>query len=381
MIVIMTFANGISLDCPDMINLGFGLNINNYQPTIWTALQVDCCTAEGVTCVADRVTQINWDNLGIDGNINGTALPSSLISLFAWNNGISGNLHFGFPPGMTEIGLWSNYFTGTIPELPNGLLLFDVSWNQLTGNLPLLPSGLQELHLHGNQLFGDLSTIPPTLRDLTIGWSPNGWGNLFYGSLTLSQPSVVQINFNLISDINILDTSLLTTCDLSNNPLFGNPQLIFLATCLQNELFNASTLPKTITTKGILEKTTFSSTKLTTAESFTTKESFATTYLRTTMEPPTTELSATQSSARVVRSTPVLQSTNLSPKVMETTMSTVSLTFFELPLMIIRITSWMVFRLFVDLMLLVTIFRKTPFLRELRKIVKKNRKGMNNISA
>ena len=46
-----------------------------------------------------------------------------------------------------------------------------------------------------------------------------------------------------------MDTSTLTTCDISGNPLLGSPSIAALTMCTQTGLYAASLLPYTISTK------------------------------------------------------------------------------------------------------------------------------------
>ena len=134
-------AYGISTDCPSLVIFAQGLGMQNKQPGIWTSLQGDCCTASGVTCVSQRVTQIQWGNMGLNGIINGAALPSNLTNLY----------------------LYMNQLNGSIPSLPSNLTYLHLDLNQLTGSIPTLPSGLTDLNLGENQLTGNISSLPSGL--------------------------------------------------------------------------------------------------------------------------------------------------------------------------------------------------------------------------
>ena len=187
------------------------------QPAIWTALQSDCCNgATLVSCDGNgnnqRVTWIGWYNMKLNGTINGTAIPSSV----------------------TYLDLGANAITGSIPSA--------------------LPSGLSELFLYGNQMSSDL---PSTLQRLALGF-PGDPGNHFTGTLRLNRPIQLYINDNWITDVVIQDSSVLGTggwlCDLSNNPLLGNPNIAGLTICSKNGLYSAGLLP--VTRSTTLAKTT-----------------------------------------------------------------------------------------------------------------------------
>ena len=193
----------VSIDCPNVIEFARGLGMQTAQPAIWTALQIDCCTANGVTCAGQRVTGMGWYQMGLNGAINGAALPGSL-----------------------------NHLT--------------LARNQLTGSIPnALPSGLTILHLDGNQMSGNLPSLPSTIRELVLGW-PGVLGNRFTGTLRLNRPTYLWIIYNLITDVVIQDISGLVTCELSENPLLGNPNIAGLTMCTKNGLYSAA-LPVTTT--------------------------------------------------------------------------------------------------------------------------------------
>ena len=204
----------ISMDCSNLINFALGLNLNLIQPTIWNQLRNDCCTATGITCASLRVTRIHWANFGFNGTINGTALP----------------------PGLNELDVSGGRIIGSVPPLPDAIELLVLKNNYLSGTLLAFPSGLCYLYLNGNQLRGDVPTVPNTIQEFYIG-NP-GEGNYFTGSIVLNKPTFVYINENMITDIIITDTSILgTRCNLSNNPLLGNPHLSVLTMCIKNNLY------------------------------------------------------------------------------------------------------------------------------------------------
>ena len=239
LLLIKVFA--FSVDCPNLRNLASGLGMQSGNPTIWTQLQGDCCTADGVVCVSQGVTEISWVNIILYGMINGTAIPN----------------------GITRLILWDNQLTGSIPSIfPGGLKILDLNYNRLTGSIPsTLPSGLTHFYLDGNQLSGDLPIFPISLQLLYLGY-PGNPGNYFTGTLRLNQPNEVYINFNWITDVIIQDRSQInpSQCDLSNNPLLGNPNIALLTMCAKNGLYSASLLPNTLTTIKTTTSTRFMTT-------------------------------------------------------------------------------------------------------------------------
>ena len=71
------------------------------QPTLWTAMQVDCCVASGIS---QLVTRISWTSMGLNGSINGTALSSELKHLCLNNYHMHQNLTW------TAINKFKNIF-------------------------------------------------------------------------------------------------------------------------------------------------------------------------------------------------------------------------------------------------------------------------------
>jgi len=198
---------GVSPDCPNVINLAKGLNMDLVQPAIYAAMLTDCCyNMAYVTCAGtpSHPFTIRWTGLGLNGTINGTAIPSSILSLFLNQNSITGSI-------------------------PNNL-----------------PSGLTNLVLYANKMSGDVPILPAGIVDLELG-KPGYSGNHFTGIVVLNQPQTVFINSNWITDVIVYDTSQFYPycCDLSNNPLLGNPDIANLTMCTQSSMYSASTLPKT----------------------------------------------------------------------------------------------------------------------------------------
>ena len=202
-----------SVDCANVIQFADNLGVQTSQPTIWTALHSDCCTTNGITCDGSpRVTRIDWSYAGLNGTINGTAIP----------------------PSVTHLYLQENDITGNIPSQ--------------------LPFGLRYLYLFGNKMSGDLTSFPNTLTHLYLGQS--GYpGNHFTGTLSLNQPIRLRINDNWITDVVIQDSSAISVCDLSDNPLLGNPNIANLTMCSKGGLYSAVLLPVTMSLMTTLEST------------------------------------------------------------------------------------------------------------------------------
>ena len=128
---LLTALFGVSVDCPDVLNLAKGLYMDLIQSSIWTKLQVDCCsgdqnTSPYVTCTNQRVTQIVWTGLGLNGTINETALSTGLNSLNLGNNGINGSIPSTLPSGIQYFDLRLNQITGGLAwNLPNATMVGD----------------------------------------------------------------------------------------------------------------------------------------------------------------------------------------------------------------------------------------------------------------
>ena len=78
--ILLLISTAVSNDCPDVINLAFGLGMPSAQPLTWAALQSNCCSASGITCIGQVVTEVTWVGLGLNVFINETAIPSSMTS-------------------------------------------------------------------------------------------------------------------------------------------------------------------------------------------------------------------------------------------------------------------------------------------------------------
>ena len=205
----------ISPDCPAVIRFAFGANLHVVHPTKMDSLVSNCCTSALVTCESNRVTIINFSSLRLNGTINGTSIPTQVYLL--------------------QLG--ANKLNGTIPRLANNLANIDFRYNKLSGPLPFpLPSASSRYFVTGNQLSGDLKPFPTNLEFLQIA------GNRFTGKLQVSKPKQLLAYNNLITDVFVGDSSLLTIvdCNLDNNPMYGNTNLTALSMCSQRGMFSLS---------------------------------------------------------------------------------------------------------------------------------------------
>ena len=229
-ILFINYAYGNSVECPNVINLAFGLNLHLRRPTIWNQLQINCCNSTGITCAGNVLNSISWGNMGLNGTVNSTAMYfNGLQYLWLQNNKITGNLPNSFPSGFISLQMYNNKLTGTVPAYTNGVV---------------------ELWIDGNQLTGDVPAIPNSMQYLTLGTSSRP-GNAFTGTLRFNKPYYASIVGNYITDVIFINLSQLPasgSCDLSGNPLLGNPNLIPLVSkCVMDGLYNATSLPTTLT--------------------------------------------------------------------------------------------------------------------------------------
>ena len=224
----------MSTDCSNVINLAIGLNMVTRNPTLMQSIRDDCCNTAltQVICSNTEIIEIDWSRSNLNGKINGTALPSTLINLFLDNNVIKAS-NFQFPPNLEYVDLSLTSMIMGLPELPNtidtvimyysdfanvtnlpeGMTYFNSGHGKLTGALPAIPSTMVKLHIDENYLSGSLPLLPESLLDfkcngnkfsgsipslpsrLTLGQFQN---NLFTGSLPAIPLNVLEINFGSI---------------------------------------------------------------------------------------------------------------------------------------------------------------------------------------
>ena len=203
------------------------------------------------------------------------------------------------------------------------------------GSIPsTLPVGLVRLNIYGNKMSGNIPSFPPTLQYLWLGY-PGESGNHFTGSLRLNQPLRLYINNNGITDVILQDSSQIDSryCDLSNNPLLGNPNIAALTMCAQNGLYSAESLPVTTNTFKIVTVTAeeiLSPIRVPTATNyFSTLESFNNLYT--------------------------------------TTITTIT---FQIQIAELSITLSKLIRFTLSAVFLLILIRKTPFVREFKKKLK-----------
>eukprot|EP00835_Amoeboradix_gromovi_P002207 NODE_120_length_18891_cov_0.302682.p5 type:complete len:471 gc:universal NODE_120_length_18891_cov_0.302682:3942-2530(-) len=285
--------------CQDIVNLAKGLRMDIKYPNEYDDLLFDCCLSTSITCVeSNSVTEIKWGasyGFGeLDGFINGTAIPDTVTYMALGKNKVGGSFPSTLPKSLTNFYLQTNLVSGNLPKLmPPNLAVFWCYSNRITGDLPIFPDSttqiylyqnnmngtvpnkfpknLQTLWLYSNYLTGDITNIPRTTTSLYLGLTSYS-GNHFSGSITLQSPTAVSINYNWIADVVIYDSSRLTTCDLSFNPLLGNPNIGNLTGCTKTGLYSAAGLPITRSTSS---KLTISMSYNSVASVYTSKEALS----------------------------------------------------------------------------------------------------------
>ncbi len=245
-------------DCDLAISLAQGLNMHVVNSLLMNRVQMNCCTAPGIICSGQNVTQITWNGRGLNGTINSTAIPLQLDLLHLYVNSIHGNVpHIptsavkylilynnklngtmqSFPYMSFDVRVHLNEITGSIPNYPNTLALFYnhnnkmtgqlppmrpfnlyVSNNMLTGSIPSLLADMKYLRVDGNLLSGPMPPIPGTLLNLDIN-TPSSYSNVISGILSFNQPLGLLLFNSNFTAITITNNASLNYCDISYNPL------------------------------------------------------------------------------------------------------------------------------------------------------------------
>eukprot|EP00835_Amoeboradix_gromovi_P000636 NODE_23_length_38171_cov_0.318108.p12 type:complete len:348 gc:universal NODE_23_length_38171_cov_0.318108:7263-8306(+) len=213
--ILITLLYSFTEECENVVNLARGLGMESSNPTEFTSILNNCCSSKGITC-SGAIVGIKWNGYNLEGKINGTALP----------------------PYLRVLHLEDNKIYGDIPTLPSTLTQFFLDNNNINGSLPdKLPIGLQYVSLTYNMMSGNFPTLPQSIQNLYL--SP---GNLFSGSLVFKYPVSFSIYGNWISDVVVYNSSRITSCDISNNPLLNNPHIANLTMCTKNDLYSFDTL-------------------------------------------------------------------------------------------------------------------------------------------
>eukprot|EP00835_Amoeboradix_gromovi_P002806 NODE_167_length_16327_cov_0.361597.p2 type:complete len:1006 gc:universal NODE_167_length_16327_cov_0.361597:258-3275(+) len=236
-------------DCSEVTKLAYGLNMHISNPDLMREIEFNCCLSKKyITCDTKNVIKIEFEDLNLNGTINGTAIPSLTQSLKLGYNFISGSVPENLPNSLTYLDLGCNFLSGTIPSLPENLQTLNfvnnwlngsipeslpwklntiyASYNYLTGILPtFFPSTLASLQLSHNYMHGNVpDTLPPALTYLDLQ------NNRLDGTLPTSFPpklSYINLRDNqLHGSLPFTLPSTLLTFDVSNNFLNGNLSII-----------------------------------------------------------------------------------------------------------------------------------------------------------
>ncbi|WJX80481.1 Protein STRUBBELIG-REPTOR FAMILY 7 [Trifolium repens] len=144
---------------------------------------------KGITCSANRVTQIQLSNLGLTGTLAyGLQNLTSLTTLDMSNNNLVGTIPYQLPPNVQRLNFAHNNLTGTVPySISNLTSLTDLNLNHnqlqqaLNVNFQNL-STLSKLDLSFNSLIGDLPQTMSSLSGITTMYLQN---NQFTGTIDI----------------------------------------------------------------------------------------------------------------------------------------------------------------------------------------------------
>ena len=186
----------ISIDCPALLSFASGLGMATQRTAMYNNLNAgDCCNKNGVACIGARVTSITWNSLGLNGNINGTAL--NLLT------------------ELTFIEMIINSITGQLPKsLPDKITHMNFGNNQFSGPITSLPSKIQVFHCDQNNFSGVFPKVPDTMYKMNIIL------NSFSGPIYFKSPSMFMMQYNQISRVYIEDISKLSLGSSYDSPGF-----------------------------------------------------------------------------------------------------------------------------------------------------------------
>ena len=292
----------ISIDCQDVINLATGMNMIAVEPARYNNLKTtDCCDPNpfinpGLSCTNNRITGISWSSLDMTGVLNTSAIPKTTTFINFSNNFLKGTIS-SLPTNLTTIYLNSNQFLNILPIIPPKTTIFRIQLNKFNGTLPMLPTTVTDfmadnnlftgsipryhdtlgsLELTNNLLSGPFPYLPTSMYTLGIQnvvltgnieyWPTSlttvtltgnlltgcippfpsgtryvtlGPGNSFTGNLNLTYPILVDIRNTKIREVNVIDKSQLSVCNLSNTPLLN--KVTSYTTCTRTGLYTNAT--------------------------------------------------------------------------------------------------------------------------------------------
>ncbi len=236
MFLSLLWAISSSTDCNDAINFARGLNMHLVQPLKFASIVDDCCSINtGISCLNERPSHYSWSSMNLNGTINSTALSSQIYML---------NLN-------------TNNINGTIPSLPSYLGQLYLYGNKLSGSLPTVLPNLIFLYIHYNYFTGQLPRMPINILSLSISGALET--NNLYGEIILNKPISIYIQNMFVTNLVVYNIDDLESCNISNTPLLGNPNLSNLQVCTKNGLYSTSTtslINSTTTSAAIATSTT-----------------------------------------------------------------------------------------------------------------------------
>ena len=274
-----------------------GNTLSQYPPLSQILTHLDVSgnlLSGGIPALPLTLTHLNCYGNRLAGTI--PSIPSNLTFLNLANQQGSTKLTGSLPilPYTLEyLDLKGNQISGNISNIPSKISYIDLSYNLITGQIPSLPTRLQVLNLNFNRMTGDTPIFPNSLLYLNLG-GPN---NRFTGTITIFKPVHLDLSGNHISDVIVLNSSMLVVCDLSNNPFLNYVNVLSLTMCTKNGLYSPTILPfKTSTPSRFL----LTGTGTRSPQTFTTSQrSSATTYM------PVTQITQVSFSTSISLSDPV----------------------------------------------------------------------------
>ena len=209
--ILLSSFYSISIDCQHVLNLAAGLQMRFDNSTLQSQFETDCCLSSTITCSNNKVKELDWSFMNLNGSINGSAIPRELSHLRLGTNSIHGDVPLLLSTYLINVAIPNNKLNGTIKGF----------YSQLLG-----------LALFGNQLSGSLSDTSSII-------SLNVQENRFSGELVLAEPRFFFIQRNDFTKLSI-GTSSIINCDISNNPLLGHPSISNLGMCTQFNLYKST---------------------------------------------------------------------------------------------------------------------------------------------
>jgi hypothetical protein len=151
------------------------LTQNNLEITWSPSNSTGCCSYEGISCVNNRIIQVNFSSKGYTGSIESLMSLTSLQYININNCRFSGKI----PSSVQEISnlqflyAQGNKISGTIPdELAISTLQFiDLSGNKLEGSIPSSFGqviNLQHINLSNNDLNGSIPRSFHSLKNIQV---------------------------------------------------------------------------------------------------------------------------------------------------------------------------------------------------------------------